>query len=265
MTFKLAVIGLGHMGGAILQSVLSSGYISKEEICVYDKDEQKARQWGTAAAISAREAVLDSEYILLAIRPQDLEEARWALYGAFENKTLISVLAGVTLERLERVLGCKCAVRVMPNTAIAAGKGAACLCFSSDVAEKDRDFALGIFRTGGCAYTVEEKDMNTAVALVGSSPAYTYMYIRALCTGAKEMGFDVSDEALKDLVCSAVSGAVELYRTGDRSTDQLIKAVKSPGGTTERAAAVLEDRGFEGAIIEAMEACGKRAKELSGE
>lgn len=263
MKYKLCFIGAGHMGGAMIRSVQRYGDFGANDIAVYDTDREKAASFGYPVPESVREAAENSERVILAIRPQDLDRFAIECGSAFKNTCIISMMAGSKIEKIKRLLMTDRVIRVMPNTSVQIGKGASCICYSEGASEEDREFAYSLFKLGGAVSVVSEEDINKVIPLTGSSPAYTYTYMRALCDGARELGLDVSDEELKELCCMAVIGAVMNYMGGSSSLDSLINAVKSPGGTTERACAVLDAEGFEKTLREAMKACYDRAEELS--
>ena len=103
--------------------------------------------------------------------------------------------------------------------------------------------------------------MNNVTAITGSSPAYAYLFIKSIYESAKKLGFNY-DETIQ-MICKTVIGASQMILNSSSSIDELIQMVKSPNGTTEKALNVLNDNDFKSIIHKAMDACAKRAEELS--
>jgi pyrroline-5-carboxylate reductase len=108
---------------------------------------------------------------------------------------------------------------------------------------------------------MSEDKLNPVISLSGSSPAYVFLFIKIMCDWAKEKGF--SEKEAKELVCSAFTGSADLLRYSETSPDELIRDVSSPGGTTLQALAQFEKHGIAAVIRDALDACEKRAIELS--
>ena len=118
-----------------------------------------------------------------------------------------------------------------------------------------------MFANGGVAEILDETQMNSVIAVNGSSPAYVYLFAKAMIDYAKQQGIS-EDKALR-LVCATLKGSAEMLENSGDTAEVLIKKVSSPGGTTLKALEKLEEKDFYNGIIEAMDACTNRANELS--
>jgi pyrroline-5-carboxylate reductase len=151
------------------------------------------------------------------------------------------------------------------------GKGVSAICRSQGVFDDEFEFVAGIFKASGDVIAISENEMNRIISVTGSSPAYVFMFIKAIYNGAIEQGLlhtdgvdgGLSERELLDAVCNTVIGAAELLKQGNKTPDEQIKTVCSKGGTTEKAVEHLTMCDFEGIISDAMKKCTERADELS--
>lgn len=259
---NIAFLGAGNMAGAIIGGLAGKDDI---KISLYDKNPaQYARYEGKGYAFhsTAADAVKSADFVVLAVKPQNFAELADMLGGiSLDGKVFISIMAGVTIARITELLGCVAVIRTMPNAPLMIGMGVTALTRNTLVGDADFEFAKQMFYVLGEVLVIDESQMNAIICVTGSAPAYVYAFIRAICDGAAEHGFD-PDEML-GTVCSMVEGSAKMLRTSGKTPDELISLVASKGGTTEAALAVLCERGFEDALRDAMKACTKRADELS--
>ena len=265
MKYKIAFIGLGNMGGAILSGLLRADEYKKNDIIIYDKNPEKlTAHEGIDKAESAAQAVSDSKFVLLCVKPQCLAALIDEIKPAVtKDNVFVSIVAGVTTDYICAMLNGAAVVRVMPNTPMLVGCGISSVCRNGVVSDADFATAEKFFACGGITVRLPENKMNEIIALTGSSPAYTLLYIKSLEDGAREQKVGLNDEELKEIACKSVIGAAKLYMESDKTADELIRAVTSPGGTTEKAMDVLNEANYEDLIIKAMQACTDRAYELS--
>ena len=148
----------------------------------------------------------------------------------------------------------------MPNTPLLLGCGATALCPSDNISDEDFDFVKRIFSASGVCQVLPENQMNTVISVNGSSPAYIYLFAKAMRDYAIEQG--ISESSAMELICSTLKGSAEMLTKSGDDVDTLIRKVSSPGGTTLAALDVLDRGGFYENIKEAMAACTKRAGEL---
>ena len=263
---KFAFLGTGNMAGAIIKSI--QGNYTPDNIVLYDKDTSKYEQYKTLPYIlaeNAPKAVELADYIILSVKPQNFTELLTEIKDSkvsIENKTFISIAAGITTDFICDKLGQNAAViRTMPNTPLLVGKGVTALSKNKYVNEKIFKEVCAVFANSGTSFTLPEEKMNDIIAVTSSSPAYVFLFIKSIYDTALEMGFDNSN--MLEIICKMVIGSTELMLKTGKTPDELISMVKSPKGTTEQALNVFEEHDFEGIMKEAMIKCSERAEELS--
>lgn len=260
---KIGFIGAGNMATAIINglSAANNGAL----ICVYDIDREKAAKlFGKATAVDSLEDLMHfADIVVFAVKPQSYGDMLTNLRPLAKPQQLfISIAAGITSEYVKQALGFDAkVVRVMPNTPALLGKGATALSHVAPVTDKEFETACDIFRSVGITEELPEDKMNEIIAVNGSSPAFIYLLAKAIIDGAVNMGID--PDTAKTLFCKTLEGSAAMIEKGEYAPDELIKMVSSPGGTTLAALEVLEQSGFYNSVIEAMDACTKRAVELA--
>ena len=151
-------------------------------------------------------------------------------------------------------------VRVMPNTPLLLKKGATALCPSENISDDDKTIVYNMFAGSGVCEYIEESHMNEIIAVNGSSPAYIYLFAKAMADYAKNCGIEY-DKAM-NLVCATLEGSAAMLRDSGEPVETLIDRVCSKGGTTIAAMDKLKEHGFYEAVLDGMDACTKRAEEL---
>ena len=244
ITKKIGWIGCGNMGGAILHGALESGVISKDDAIVYDIKEEmmdKAKGWGAALGESDADVCGKCDIVLLAVKPQQAKEALAQCGEALDGKALISIVAGVTVERLRGMISGNARIlRVMPNTPAMVFEGAFALCADNDLASEEMAAAEELFRSIGVVEKVPETLIDAVCGLSGGGPAYVAMFIEAMtCLGTAKMILDM-----------------------DIHPGQLKDMVTSPGGTTIEGCEALEKGGMRGTVIECINVATEKSKQL---
>jgi pyrroline-5-carboxylate reductase len=178
------------------------------------------------------------------------------------GRLFISIVAGITLARLEQALGPRARViRTMPNAPAMVGLGMTAIVRGRRATRADESFALSIFRAVGDAVALrDERQMDAVTALSGSGPAYVYLFAAALTDGAVAEGL-TADLALR-LTLQTIKGAEASLRQLKLAPSELIRRVASPGGTTEAALARFDAAGFSGIVMDALRAAAQRSREL---
>lgn len=265
---KLAVIGCGKMGTALVEGAIRSGVVCGADVTGVDPWPAARDHFAevTGGMVSAEiSALSDSGVILLCTKPHDvtaaLREATVALAG--KSALVISIAAGVTLAALESAAGENLRIiRAMPNTPALVGKGAAGYCPGTRASREDAETARRLLGAVGLAVEVPERLMNAVTGLSGSGPAYIYLVIEALADGGVRAGLPRVD-ALKLAAQTVLGAAAMVLETGEHPA-VLKDMVTSPGGTTIAGLAELEGHGLRSALIEAVDAATRRAAELGG-
>lgn len=260
---KLLVVGFGNMGSAIVKALCLADAPLFEEILVMDRSVDKKRAVQKIGAKWANDFV-PADVILLAVKPQDIKGVLLDLRKILTPKTLVvSIAAGVSLDRLTESLGHDRIVRVMPNTPALVGMGASGWVATATVSNPQKKLVKKILESFGTTIEVKNDDeIDMVTALSGSGPAYVFYFMESLVEGAVKLGLS-EDEALK-LAIQTVRGGVELARGVQNLEEikQLRKNVTSKGGTTEKALLLMEEAHLKKIVSKAMLAAYKRAKEL---
>lgn len=262
----IGFIGAGNMATAIIGGILKSGSADGEHIIVYDVLPEKLMQMkeekGILTAENVNEVTQRADIIVLAVKPQNYEAVLEDIKSAVTaEKVIVTIAAGISTDYIARAIGVECPmVRVMPNTPLLLGMGASALS-KRNISDEDFACVYDMFANGGVAVVLDEAQMNSVIAVNGSSPAYIYLFAKAMIDYAVSEGIDES-AAIK-LVCATLKGSAEMLENSGDSPETLIKKVSSPGGTTLKALEKLEEKDFYRSILEAMDACTQRAGELS--
>ena len=261
---RLAVLGGGKMGAALVSGLLAAGWAKADELVVVEpiagrRDELVGMHPGLGVAA---EVAAGAEGAVVAVKPGDVEAACRAVAGAGIGRVL-SIAAGVTLARLESWLGDGTAViRAMPNTPALVGCGAAAIAPGSAAGEADLAWAEEILSAVGKVERVPENLLDAVTGLSGSGPAYVFLVAEALIEAGVANGLPRT--VSESLAIQTLLGSARLLaESGDRP-EVLRAAVTSPGGTTAAGLAALESRAVRAAFMEAVTAATERSKALGG-
>lgn len=262
----LGMIGVGNMASAILDGILKNNPERAEKIGLYDTEAHKARRYASCVIFDSVGALARAADVLfLCVKPANfplvLEEIGAA--GIQGRRLFVSIAAGISTASIRDRLGSEAAViRVMPNTPLLLGKGISALARNDTVTDREFEEIRRIFLSLGEVILLEEDRMNAIISLTSSSPAYLYLFAKAMAEGAARQGFDYNESVR--LAASVFEGAAAMLKQSGQTPQELIRMVASPGGTTLAALDVLYRGRVEQTIIDAMLACTKRADELAG-
>jgi pyrroline-5-carboxylate reductase len=266
---SLGFIGGGRMGEALIQGILKSGIVAAADIRVTDPVAARraylAETYGVKTYDSSEDLHIWSACatVILAVKPQIMQVV---LQGAKnrinDSHLLISIAAGIQSSFIDSQLsGCNCRIiRVMPNTPAFVLEAASALSQGPRATQEDMDTAVSIFNSIGKTVILDEKYFDAVTGLSGSGPAYVFTFIEALIDAGLKVGLNRSDAEL--LVLQTVLGSVKLAMNSKEHPAQLRSMVTSPGGTTIAGLHALETAGFNGIIMDAVEAATERSKEL---
>lgn len=264
---KIAFIGAGNMAFAIIQGLLKSGYPS-EQIIACNKSNlarrEALRALGVQVDLSNRNAVEQADCVILAVKPQMMADvcAEFADVD-FSEKWILSVAAGISVERLESLLpSAKNIVRAMPNTPALIGEGMTGLFAKKSVERTACQFAESLINAVGQCYWVNcESEINAIIAITGSSPAYFFRFMEAMQKSAMAMGFSEDDS--RRLIQAVALGAAKMVIENPTQPLSLLREnVTSKGGTTAQALAVFENAELDKIVDQAMKAAILRAEEM---
>ena len=268
---KLGFIGAGNMASAIMQGAVSKGFLSEEDILIYDIDLvqcEKKRAIYPKVQVAQNNAALvqEADVVILAVKPVYYEPVLQEIRPYVNGKRIISIAAGWTYAMLTDILdGTSGAqvLRVSPNTPASVGEGFTAFCEETNFDVAALRWAHGLFETLGDTCTAPERLFNAIIAVSGSSPAYVYMFIEAMADGAVKLGLP---RALSyRAAAQAVLGAAKMVQVTGEHPGKLKDDVCSPGGTTIEAVYQLERGGMRAAVISAMEACVEKCVKLEQE
>ncbi|MFC1827154.1 pyrroline-5-carboxylate reductase [Thermodesulfobacteriota bacterium] len=266
---KLGFIGGGRMGEALIQGILKSGIITTENILVSDPVAERrtflSETYGVKSYDSNEDAKIWSACttVILAVKPQIMKDVlRAAKNNINDSHLIISIAAGIQSSLIDSKLsGCNCRIiRVMPNTPAFVLEAISALCAGPRTTKADLDTAVTIFNSIGKSLVLDEKYFDAVTGLSGSGPAYVFTFIEALIDGGLKVGLNKTDAEL--LAMQTVLGSVKLAMSSNETPAQLRDMVTSPGGTTIAGLQILEAAGFNGIIMDTIEAATERSKEL---
>ena len=256
MVKMLGFVGCGNMAQAMLKGILSKGLYAKEDILVSRRNEEALQniqsEFGVNVTTDNAEVAKKADVLILAVFRNEVSE----------NTLVISIAAGQTIANIEKLFGKTIKlVRSMPNTPALVLEGAAGVCYNDHVTEADKKTTMEIFSSFGIANEVSESMIDTVIGVSGSSPAYVFMFIEAMADAAVADGMPRAQAY--EMAAQSVLGSAKMVLETGKHPGELKDMVCSPAGTTIEAVRVLEEKGFRSAVIEAMKACVKKAKEMS--
>ena len=259
----IGVIGVGNMAKAILNGIAQD---KAYHIWIYDIDPEKTAAFSGGnlhIADSLAQLAAQSEYILLAVKPQNMPDVLAQLGECVASQPVyVSIAAGVSTSRIRYLLQSERAkvVRLMPNTPMLLGYGATAACATENVTDAEYAVVARIFEASGLVRRIPESQMDAVTSVNGSSPAYLFRCAKAVVSFAQENG--ISADIANTLFCGTLIGSAKMLMDSGMDADALIKMVSSPGGTTVEALRVFEEQGFTETIRAAMKACADRAAAL---
>ncbi len=263
---KIAFIGGGKMGEAIIRAVLEGKISPARDITVSDISASRRlyleKQYGVAVTADNKKAVTGRDVIVLAVKPQNMNEVLADLKGSLKpGQLILSIAAGVKINQIRKGTGHPGIVRAMPNTPAQIGLGMSGWTSAKEVTEKQKLWAKKILGAMGKEiYFDSEKHLDMVTAISGSGPAYVYLFAESLIEGAVEIGLKRKDA--EKLVIQTVLGAAQMMDQAGKAPSELRHDVASKGGTTEQAIIVFEKNKLAGIVNKAVKAAYERAKEL---
>jgi pyrroline-5-carboxylate reductase len=272
---KLGFIGGGNMAEALAHGLIQHKLFKPTDIIVSDVAPERRRKLARTLKVATTddnaEVIRESNAVVLAVKPQTIDTVMAEIAAelgesrrksARSGKLFISIAAGITLARLSRGLGKRARViRVMPNAPAMVGHGMAAMVRARGASVADETLALRIFRAVGDAVSLkDEKLLDVVTALSGSGPAYVYLFAKAMADAAVSEG--IPRELALRMALKTIRGAEHLMRESKRDAADLIRAVASPGGTTEAALRRFAEHGFSDIVAAALHAASDRSREL---
>ena len=262
---KVAVVGAGIMGEALIAALISSG-VNPELITISEKRADRSAE--LIAKYSIKQAPLASnvaaaDALLLVVKPQDMASVLEEIKGSINpTAVVITFVAGKTISFISNGLGTSNpVVRVMPNTPTMVGAGMAAASMGAGVTAEQKQFVLGFLAATGKVIEVAEDLQDAVTATSGSGPAYFFAFVEAMVAGAKELGLSEADATT--LTVQTIVGAAKLLDESGKSATTLRENVTSPNGTTAAALASLASNDLNSMVAAAMKAASDRSQELA--
>lgn len=265
---KIAVLGAGNMGLSFSKSFLNFELIQPENLHLVTRKKENiqkiSKQFpGAKVSCFADVSSIDADLVIIAVKPQDFQFVAENLpFQLTENQMVLSIMAGISIEKIQHLLNHQKVVRAMPNSPTVLGMGITGYTSADGISFADLiQIERFLNSTGRSVYLEDERLLDGVTALSGSGPAYFYYIVAAMIEAGKQMGID--ENLSKLFVKQTMLGAYHLINNSDKKLDDLIKDVASKGGTTEAALKTFEDNHFKEILMEGILNAEKRAKELN--
>lgn len=267
MKIGIAFIGGGVMGEAMINGILERKLAIPGDITVSDVDPERlnglSQKYGVRVSKDNRAAVQQTDVVVLAVKPQTLDEVMADLSGQLRQQLLLSIVAGASLSFLCEGFSHRQVVRAMPNAAARIGEGISLWMATKQVGKRQRAWACSIMAALGKEICVEEeKFIDMATAVSGSGPAYILLVIEAIIDAAVHIGLPRT--LAEEMTLQTVLGTARLVKVTGKHPAELRNAVTSPGGTTAEALLQLERGGLRALFGQAIVAAHEKAKSLQG-
>jgi pyrroline-5-carboxylate reductase len=267
VTRRIAVLGAGQAGEALIAGFLTSGWREAGEIVATARHPERlqdlAERHGIETTLANADAVRGAAVVVIAVKPQDIEALLVEIGGVLErSQTVLSIAAAIPTALIERHLSEPVPiVRAMPNTAVTVHEGMAGVAAGSHAGEEHLKLAEEALGAVGRSVRVDESYMDAITAVSGSGPAYFALLAESMIEAGILLG--LSREIATDLVVQTMLGTAKLLRDEKMHPVELREMVTSPGGTTIAAIRELEQAGVRAAFLNAIQAAMQRSKELA--
>lgn len=269
MNKQIGFVGCGKMGQAMVEGMITAGVVPADSIKVSTssattllKVTEKLRVQGS---LNNKDIARFADYLFLAVEPSNYEKVIEEIKNDVkEDVVIIMIAAGISIQTVTATFGRAVkVVRTMPNTPSLVGEGMTAFAINELITEEDLANVEEILNAFGKTELLKEGLMDAVPAISGSSPAYVYMFIEALADGGVRDGIP-RKQAYK-MAAQAVLGAAKMVLETEEHPGSLKDNVCTPGGSTIRAVAALEESNFRASILNAMKACTRKSKGLEEE
>lgn len=261
MTDKIAVIGTGMMGGAIVKSLLKGKYPGK--ITAADSIAEKLKELAAIGALVTsdnRKAALEADIVFVSVKPADLGNVLRGISKEVEGKIVVSTAATVPLCYLKKSLPKAKMVRIMPNIAALVQASYTAFCCSADVTVKDKEKIKTLLDMLGVSEEMDEKYMDAITGLSGSGPGYLSIIAEALTYAGLKVGLPriIAEKAAAQSMLGTAKLILELHEHPAKIRDM----VTTPGGTTIEAVYELEGSEVRQTLMRAVEQATKKSAQI---
>ncbi|MDT0689861.1 pyrroline-5-carboxylate reductase [Salegentibacter sp. F188] len=266
---KVLVIGAGNMGLTYAEGMAKSSMLNRKNLMIFDKSAEILTSLSSIDHFDVYDRIEDclpeADVVFIAVKPYHCE-------GLFEEikshvndqQIFVSLMAGITIKKIQDGLGVKKVVRSMPNLPAQVGKGVTSYTEAREVSRVELLMIRNLLDTTGESIKVKNENfIDASTGISGSGPAYVFYFMQSMLEAALKMGFSQHDS--KILVSQTFEGAVELFNQSDLSPNTWMERVASKGGTTRAALDSMEDNNVKELIKDAAYAAFDRAVELGKE
>ena len=261
--YRLGVIGFGHMSSAIIRGALANEVLTVRNTGVCDTNPDRtaiAAEMGLDHCDDPAELCKDCEYVLFAVRPQDMPGMLESLRNVHIGN-LLSIVTGWSLADIGKYVDTFSMIRIMPNTPMQVSHGAAFWSALPGTPEEAGHFVNELLSPMGLVSETEERFINLSCTVHGSTPAYFYYLVNVLINDAVKHGFD--RKTVRDFITETMIGSGELLKANpDIAVEEFVDEVCSPGGATIEAINIFREKDIDAIITEANDRCLDRAEEL---
>lgn len=267
MDSKLGLIGCGNMAQAIIGGVVNSGTISPKNIVVSNPSDGKLisvkDKYKVLTTNDNTYTAKNSDIIILSVKPNKYPEVIAEIKDCVKSDVIIvTIAAGITIEKTKSLFGKDIKIaRAMPNTPAMVQEAMTALCFGNNLDDKNKEQVSAIFNSLGESEIVDEKLMDVVTGVSGSSPAYVYMFIEAMADAAVLQG--MPRKSAYKFAAQSVLGSAKMVLKTELHPGVLKDNVCSPSGTTIDAVRSLEKNNFRYAVIDAVNTCTEKSKQMS--
>ena len=265
---KIAVLGAGNMGLSFSKSFLKYELIKPENLHLITRKKEKltkiSKQFpGSKFSVFSDLKNIDADLVIIAVKPQDFQFVAENISFQFKkNQMLLSIMAGIKIEKIQKFFNHQKVVRAMPNSPTLLGMGITGYTAAEGISFHElMQIERFLNSTGRSVYLENENLLDGVTALSGSGPAYFYYIVDAMIKAGIEMG--IEENLSKLFVKQTMLGAYHLINNSDKNLEELIQDVASKGGTTEAALKTFEENNLKETLRKGVLAAEKRSQELS--
>lgn len=262
---RVTFVGGGNMASALIGGLLQRGFAAANFLVIDISDaarQQLEQKFAVRTRASLGAEPLQTDVVVLAVKPQQLREAAQALKPLISEQLVLTIAAGVRVSDLSRWLGgYRRIARAMPNTPALVLAGVTGLFATAQVDARQRQQASDILgAVGNVVWIEDEQQLDAVTAVSGSGPAYVFYFIEAMDQAARDMGLSATQA--RTLVIDTFVGAAKLASLSEEAAAVLRARVTSKGGTTERALSGFDQAALKSHIVAAVKSAAVRSREL---
>lgn len=255
-------VGTGKMGGALASAVIKK--VGGDKVMLADAQIEKAKaiadEFGCNFG-SSNDVVKNCKFAFLGVKPQVMQAVADSIKADISDDTiLVSMAAGISIERIENMFGKRPIIRIMPNTPVSVGEGMILYCANELVKEEDINEFVEMLALSGKLDALDEKLIDAASAVSGCGPAFVYLFMQAMADGGVKCGLP-REKALAYAEQTVLGAATLALKSGEHP-EKLKDDVCSPGGTTIEGVRAMEENGVRAAMINAVTAAYEKSKKL---